>query len=234
MQRTSDRIIVALLLILAGCLFWQAPSHPTSSLSGKLPPAKAEAVPAFRPGGGQNLASRAADFTGAAWRLDGVKLTPGAAVAPDGSNTAVRLAETSDYNWHRIETAVHGLTAGSVHTVSLFVKSVGPILIQFEMRDEKPGKHGIAQFNLQEKAVVYETPDVSGAGMQELPDGWIRCWAALPYSGDTAVFDLALMTRHAALIYRGDSSVALLIWGVQFEPGNRPNAYAGAKGGAAQ
>jgi hypothetical protein len=87
---------------------------------------------------------------------------------------------------------------------------------------------------LQDRAVVYESGDVDRAGMQALPDGWLRCWAAMPYSSDNAVFDFALMGRHAERVYRGNSSTGLLIWGVQFEPGDGPRAYAAAQGGAAR
>jgi hypothetical protein len=234
MQRMSGRIIVALLLILAGCLFWLAPRHPTSPLSGKLPLAIAEAVPALQRGDGPNLASQVADFAGGHWRLDGLTLVPGAAVAPDGSKSAARLDERSDYGWHRIEASVHGVTAGTVHTLSLFVKSAGPVLIQFEMRDANFGKYGVVQYNLQDRAVVYESGDVDRAGMQALPDGWLRCWAVMPYSSDNAVFNFALMSRHAERLYKGNSSTGLLIWGVQFEPGDGPRAYAAAQGTAAR
>jgi hypothetical protein len=234
MQRMSGRIIVALLLILAGCLFWLAPRHPTSPLSGKLPLAIAEAVPALQRGDGLNLASEVADFTGDRWRREGVSLVPVAALAPDGTESAVRLDESSNYGWHRIETGVHGVTAGAVHTLSLFVKSAGPILIQFEMRDPNFDKYGVVQYNLQDRAVVYESGDVDRAGMQALPDGWLRCWAAMPYSSDNAVFDFALMSRHAERVYKGNSATGLLIWGVQLEPGDGPRAYAAAQGSAAR
>jgi hypothetical protein len=67
-----------------------------------------------------------------------------------------------------------------------------------------------------------------------LPDGWFRCWAAMPYTGDTADLALALLGVHAAVIYAGSSSAGVLIWGVQFEPGDRPRGYAGKESHAAQ
>lgn len=158
-----------------------------------------------------------------------VALEPRAALAPDGSKSADWLVETSDYGRHRIETAVHGATAGAIHTLSVFVKPVERLALQFEMRDQRPGKLGVVQFNFRDKAVTYAGGDISGAGMQVLPDGWFRCWAAMPYFGDTAVFNIAMLGMHAAVEYRGSSSAGLLIWGTQFEPGVRPRGYAGAE-----
>jgi hypothetical protein len=128
------------------------------------------------------------------------------------------------------------VTAGAVHTLSLFVKPAERIAMQFEMRDQGPGKYGIVQFNFHDAAVAYESGDVSEAGLQALPDGWFRCWAAMPYSGDTAVFNVALLGSHAAQVYRGRGWgwAGILIWGVQFEPGDRPRGYAGAASRTAQ
>jgi hypothetical protein len=233
MGRVKDAILIAFLLLLCGYFYWHAPRHPTSSLSGKLPLAIAEPTPALERGSGLNLIAQAADFAAGSWRLRGVTLAPDAAVAPDGSKTAARLAETPGYDLHEIGTFAPGVTAGAVHTLSLFVKSAGSILIQFEMADKNPGKFGAVQFNLQEKTVVYEAGDVSGVGMQSLPDGWFRCWVAMPYSSDKAVFNFALMNTHAARTHRGNNSIGVLIWGVQFEPGARARAYAASQGGAA-
>jgi hypothetical protein len=234
MPRMTDGIIVALLLVLAGYLYSQEHPHATDALTGRLPRAVAGPVQAFERGRGPNLASQVAIFTGGRWRLDQVAIVPGAAVAPDGSKTADRLVETSDYDRHRIEAAVSGVTPGQVYTLSVFVKPAGRIAMQFEMRGEKPGKSSIVQFNFNDAAVTYAGGDVSDAGVQALPGGWFRCWAAMPYSGDTAVFNFALLGWQSAATYRGNESAGLLIWGVQFELGDRPRGYAGAEKRAAQ
>jgi hypothetical protein len=234
MQRTSDRIIIVLLLALAGYFLWQEPPHPTDPLTGKLPMVGADPVPGLQHGDGPNLASPVADFAGGGWRLERVTVVPRFAVAPDGSKTAVRLVETWNEGLHRIETTVSGVTPGAVHTLSLFVKADELAAIQFEMRDARVGKYGLAHFNLQDKGVTFEGGDVSDAGLQALPDGWYRCWAAMPYSSDTAVFNFALLGRGGVFTRRSFGLGGLLIWGVQFEPGDRPRGYAGAQSRAAQ
>jgi hypothetical protein len=226
MQRIRDGIIVALLLVLAGYFFWEEPRRPIDPLTGKLPLAVAGLVQPFERGKGPNLAAQVASFAGGRWRLDQVAVVPGVAVAPDGSKTADGLVETSDYDRHRIETAVPDVTAGGIYTLSIYVRPIERNAMQFEMRGQKPGKFGIVQFNFNDKAVTYAGGDVSDFGMEALPGGWFRCWAAMPYSDDTAVFNFALLGWQSPIIYKGDKSAGLLIWGVQFEPGNRPRGYA--------
>jgi hypothetical protein len=234
MPRMTDGIIVALLLVLAGYLYSQEHRHATDALTGRLPLSVAGPVQAFERGSGPNLALPVAAFAGGRWRLDQVAVAPSAAVAPDGSKTADRLVETADYGRHRIETVVSGVTAGKVYTLSIYVKPAGRSAMQLEMGDQGAGKSGIVQFNFNDAAVTYANADVSDAGVQALPDGWFRCWAATPYSGATAALNVALLGMHGAVAYRGSSSAGLLIWGVQFEPGERPRGYAGAESHAGQ
>jgi hypothetical protein len=234
MPRMTDGIVVALLLVLAGYVYSQEQRHPTDPLTGRLPLFIAGPVQAFERGSGPNLASPVAFVDGGRWRWYRVAIAAGAAVAPDGSNTADRLVETSDYGRHRIATVVPGVTAGGVYTLSIYAKAAGRTAMQFEMRGREPGEYGIVQFNLNDAAATYAGGFVSDVGVQALPDGWFRLWAAMPYSGDTAGLNFTLLREHGAVAYRGSSSAGLLIWGVQFEPGDRPSGYAGTQTRAAQ
>jgi hypothetical protein len=219
--------VVVLLLAFAGFLYYAAPSHPKVSLMWQPPIAIAAPIAGLERGNGPNLALQVGPFTSGRWRLDQAAVDPGVAVAPDGSKTADRLVETWGNGLHRIEATVPGVTPGTVHTLSLFVKPSGFVAIQFEMRDARAGKYGLAHCNLRDMAVTFEGGDVSSAGLQALPDGWFRCWAAMPFSGDTAVFNFALLDRRSMLSRLRFGSGGLLIWGVQFEPGDRPRGYAG-------
>jgi hypothetical protein len=182
---------------------------------------------------GPNLARPSGAFTSNRWRPERVTVVPNAAIAPDGTKTAFRLVETTDNGLHRIETDVTGATASEVHTLSLYVKPAERGAIYFEMRDGGPGKYGVADFDLMSKTVAGQSGDVMDAGMQELPNGWYRCWAAMPYATGTVVFNFTLQgSSDDKNKYVGNSQAGLLIWGVQFEPGNQPRAYAGPKGRA--
>jgi hypothetical protein len=221
------RGLVVLLLMLAGVMYYTAPSHPIVPLTWRSPDAVAEPVSGLERGNGPNLALPIGPFTNGRWRLDLVTLVPDVAVAPDGSKTAVQLAERRGDGVRRIETAVPGATPGAMHTLSLFVKPDQFVAIEFEMRDGSPGKYGFVHFNLRDKAVTFKGGDASAAGLQALPDGWFRCWAAMPYSSDTAVFNFTLLDKRSGLARLIFGLGGLLIWGVQFEPGDRPRGYAG-------
>jgi hypothetical protein len=189
----------------------------------------AERISGLELGKGPNLAAANSDFASSLWRADSAAVTPNAAIAPDKTSTAARLVETAHNDRHRIETTVAGATAGAVHTLSLYVQPAERGQIQFEMRDRKVGKYGTARFDLARKAVVAEAGDVSDSGIQELPDGWFRCWAAMPYATDAVVFNFGLTTA-SGVSYFGNSGAGLLIWGVQLEPGDHPGGYAIADG----
>jgi hypothetical protein len=225
MQRLRDAVFIVLLIGLAGFLYQEAPRHPVVALEEKPPLVVAQPVPGLQIGKGPNLAAPVANFADARWRSDSATLVPSAATAPDHTTTAFRVVETARNDRHRIETAIGGITPGETYTLSLYVKPAERGQIQFEMRDGKVGKYGIAGFDLFRKAVVTESGDVSDSGIQELPDGWFHCWAAMPYATDLVVFNFALITA-SGVSYWGSGGAGLFIWGVQIEPGDHPGGYA--------
>jgi hypothetical protein len=231
-QRVTFAVVVLLLALAAG-LYHAAPSHPTMSLAGKSPLAVAEPVGKLELGSGPNLAVQAGPFTGGRWKLNLAAVEPDAGIAPDGSKTAVRLVETAGNGPHKADTSVTGVTPGGTYTLSLFVKPAERIAVQFEMLADSAGEYGIVRFNLQERTVTFTGGDLSDAGLAALPDGWSRCWAAMPYSRPTAVFNVRPLDAHGAPSYPGRRSAGLMIWGVQFEPGERPRGYADAAHSAA-
>lgn len=191
--------------------------------------AAAQSTIAFEKGSGPNLAASEADFAASDWRPEGLAVTAAAAIAPDQTSTAYRLTESSGSDRHRIETTIHDVAAGTTNVLSVYVKPAGRNYLEFEIRDNHPGKYGVVRFDLAGKAVSLKSGDVAAAGVQPLPDGWLRCWAAMPYAGDTAVANFALMDNEGAIQYPAVSGAGLLIWGVQFEPGTQPAAYSPGK-----
>ena len=176
-------------------------------------------------GSGPNLATDRENFAVGQWRPEGLSATPNAMLAPDGSNATVRFTETHVLGRHRIETTVGGLKAGAVYTLSIYARPGERGLLQLEMRDLHPGRYGLVRFDLEQESAFGEAGDILAAGMQELPGGWLRCWAAMRYVGDTVVFNFALLAADQAVEYIGDGTSGLYVWGVQFEPGKRPKGY---------
>jgi hypothetical protein len=225
----AGKITTVLLLLLAAYFYVEAPRHPTLSIKMGPPLVNVERVRGLERGSGPNLASPRSDFVKGGWTREGVVVSANAATAPDGMNTAYRLLETNETDRHRIETKATGGTAGAIHTLSLYVKPEERRVIMFEMRDADAGRYGVTHFDVGNGRVTYEAGDVSDAGIQQLPDGWFRVWAAMPYASDAAVFNFALLGNQGAPKYTGSRGAGLLIWGVQFEPASRPGGYAAAQ-----
>lgn len=225
MQRTISLVVVALILVLAGYLYFQSAPHRT--VEPVAPTALVTAVPigGLEKGTGENLAAARADFSGQPWAQDGVKVTPNAAAAPDGSNAAALLAETGGAGRHRILTTVQG-TVPEIYTLSVFAKSKERHGVMLEMTDEK-NKYGRAIFDLSRKVLVSKFGDVADAGLQALPDGWLRVWAAMPYDRDVIGFNIAIMDPDNPdnPIYSGSNGDGLFIWGVQLEKAKKPGGY---------
>lgn len=170
----------------------------------------------------QNLAATRQDLTTADWRPERLKIEANIADAPDGAKTATRLSETSDSGFHRIETTLGGTTPGATHTLSLLVKPDQRSAIQFEMRDLKPGNYGLVRFDLAQKSVFFKSGNIAASGVQQLPNGWFRCWASMPFASDVAVFNFALMDNQHATSYAGTSGSGLLIADVRLGAGGPP------------
>lgn len=219
-----DDIVIAALCALAIYLFVERPIHPTVT---KAPSEtdSAEPIAAFQPGTGPNLARGVDDFSGKAWQLEGALITAGSEVAPDGTKTAALLRETHAGNRHRIVTTLDGLAPGEAYTLSIFVKPGQRRALMLEMTDTPPAKYGVVRYDLAGEQIAYVGGDIGNAGIQSLPDGWFRLWAAMPYQSAKMAFSVSLLRTPDTIIYPGTKGDGALIWGVQFEPGEIPRDY---------
>lgn len=230
MRHVTVAAVIMLVLVFVAFLYVQSPSYPPSPgpfVAGGHP--ASAAAPAqqasFATGTGTNLTASAEDFSGGKWHPENLAVAAATAKAPDGSTGAYNLTETTVDGRHRSETIVAGLTPGSSYTLSIFIRPAGRHLVEFEMRDKTPGKYSVVRFDLNRKVVDGVKGDSDASGVQELPDGWLRIWAAMPYTGDEAVFDIALMDDKGEVMYAGVANEGVSVWGVQFEPGNGPREY---------
>lgn len=181
-----------------------------------LPPAK-----------GENLLWPSENFANPKWSHYQVSIEPSAGKAPNGENSASRLVESTDNGSHFIYTNVAGAAPGAIHTLSIYFKPSDRSL-WFEMRDSTPGKYGTALCNLPKSGAggsVTKAGDVVDGAVEDVGNGWYRCWAAMPYSLATVVLGIELLNQNGAPKYQGDGHSGALIWGAQFEPGGRPTAY---------
>lgn len=206
-------------------LYVNTPVHAPISLqpeTGYL----AVAVPhALELGDGPNLAHANGPVSGSSWWREGVVVVQNVSIAPDGTKTADELVETTGNGRHRIGTKVDNVVSGEIYTVSVYVQSAGRHAVQLEMAGAPKGAYGRVQFDLAQRAAMAQAGDVSDLDIQQLPGGWYRCSATMRYNARTATFNFSVMTEPFEVIYSGNSKSGLLMWGVQFEPGNQPRGY---------
>jgi peptidoglycan/LPS O-acetylase OafA/YrhL len=218
----------AVTILVAAVIGIAAIAHVGNTLSEP----QANTAPSIAPPGAVNLVVSSEKFSDSAWRLERVSIEENAEKAPDGANTATRLVELRELGLHRIEITASGAAPGAVHTLSVYVKPTGRSRVMLEMRDNKIGKYGTVGLDVGRRTVLAKTNDVLEAGILPQPNGWFRCWAAMPLATDQAVFNLTILGKDGGANYSGDGKSGLLIWGAQLEPGRRPTNYLATLAGA--
>jgi hypothetical protein len=93
MQRIVACIFSFFMLGLAGYLYYATPRHPEVDLTEILLTV-AQRIQGLETGNGPNLAWPNRDFSGSRWRPERLAVAPNSALAPDGTNSAVKLIET--------------------------------------------------------------------------------------------------------------------------------------------
>ena len=217
MSRTARDGIIAAVIIVVGVIvyfFYFSPSSPEAP------------APSSSPAVAQNLIWPSGDFTNANWVKYDVTVDAVSGAAPDGKGAADRLAATTDNGRHSIHISGGGTAPGAVYTFSLYVKPMELSAIRLEMGDSKqPGKYGTLVCNLLNGGSVKKDVDVSDGGVEPAANGWSRCWAAMPFTGGGVSLNVDVLNASGSYIYQGDGRSGLLVWGAQFERGNKPASY---------
>ena len=225
MQRLAGIVMMISLLVIAGFLYPVSGVHRTIDPLASSQKNVAKPVGGLETGKGPNLLAYAQDFSTKIWTVEGLSFEANAADSPDGQKDATRVSEADSKGFHRFVIAVQGVTAPGMHTLSIFVKPQGRTKISFEMTEAQGGKYGVTYFDLENGEVISERGDIEDAGMEELPDGWFRCWAAMPFASAAPAFDIALVDDRGAGQYDGKPGQGVLVWGPQFENSDHATSY---------
>lgn len=157
-------------------------------------------------GASTNLYVDSETFT-TTWTVAGATKTANATVAPDGTTTAISLAD----NGNGILYGDCNVTAGSVYTVSVFVKAGTATSFRYTFTAPTWGTTTESvTFNLSD-GTVGANLNILDYGIQYIGNGWYRCWATQEAT-ETAT------TKTIRLISIGsDTGEILYLWGAQLE-----------------
>jgi hypothetical protein len=151
-------------------------------------------------------------------------LSANGGTAPDGTDDAVKLLETTATGEHTVLMAQSVITTGKTYTCSVFVKSIGGRNVKFGFSAVNFPSATRLTFNLDNLTV--STPDQGT--IQEVGNGWYRLSVtntsdATGTRGDTNAVLQPLDGTTSS--YAGDVTKGLLFYGMQIEEGATPSSY---------
>lgn len=168
-----------------------------------------------------NLLLRSQEFDNAAWTKTRATITANSVVAPDGTTTADTLAEDGTASSsHFIQQSVT-VVSGTAYVLSVYAKKGTRDWLAFQFSVAGfPGTGSTleAYFNLNTGVVGAKGSNISSHGMQDVGNGWYRCWAIA--TADASVSsDFLIIAAEADndFTYSGLSAASLYIWGAQLE-----------------
>ncbi|MBV8825288.1 MAG: hypothetical protein JO220_09930 [Hyphomicrobiales bacterium] len=138
-----------------------------------------------------------------AWTADGAVVTPGS--EPRG---AQRLIESMGPGTHGIETKLTGLMPGRTLVLSFAAKAIGARGVFVEVLAH--GNRGGGYCDLY-GATAQRDGDMRDAGIEPDPDGWSRCWVAMPVEAPEVTLRLSLMNERLDPAYVGDGKSGALL-----------------------
>lgn len=185
-----------------------------------------------------NLLTRSEDFIDAAWVKTAATAAAVGTLAPDGTASVDKLAETAATNVHGVR-QVTTAPANVSHVLSVRVQAaerseVG--LILFDNADTGNRIEGV--YDLTSRSAVASVAGVASQGeayMRRLSDGWWLLWLTGIASGTAQVIRADIRVRAGgASSYLGVAGSGILVWGAQLEPGRYPKPYLITGAAAAQ
>lgn len=186
-----------------------------------------------------NIVLYSQDYSNAAWLKDRVTVTANSGIAPDGSNTAFRMSDTSDTTSARhMVTQTITVDAGDMNqplTTSVFAKAANNTFLQIGVKEYVTyGPQSSAWFDLR-AGVVVGTPSVGGgattavATIEPAVNGWFRCSLSVKLNNSQTLvgveYNMTNSTSSSSYSATGSGNGSMLLWGAQLEKSNTKTSY---------
>ena len=143
----------------------------------------------------------------------------GAAVVRDEPSTgAHRIVEAAGGRAHRVETRVTGLAPGRTVVLSFPAQPIGARGVYVEVQSAARRGGGYCDLYGQTAQRDGEMFDV---GLDQQPDGWWRCWVAMPIEAPEATLRLSLMNERLDPAYVGNGTSGVAVGAVELRETTR-------------
>jgi hypothetical protein len=148
----------------------------------------------------------------AAWTMLGARMQR------DEADDIHRVTEAAGGSVHRIETKLTGLTPGTVAVLSFPAKAIGARGVYVELL--AGGERGGGYCDLYGETAQRDG-DMFDAGLEPQPDGWWRCWVAMPIDASEATLRLSVMNERLDPAYAGDGKSGAALGAVELRETTR-------------
>jgi len=189
--------------------------------------------------GRTNSVINSADFTNASWTKTNTSITPNIIVAPDGTNTASKLAETATTGVHEAIASAAGTSTDNSIVLSVFAKAAERNFIYLRSSgnskrmaivvDLTNGNFNVTNWGFTVNTVGTVTP---------FPNGWYRItitaqsnypaapgWNGIFIVAPIDSYQLASNVGGSGFSYTGISGNGVYIWGAQSEVASFSTSY---------
>lgn len=181
-----------------------------------------------------NLITYSEQFDNAAWNNLLLTVTSGATMAPDGTNTADSIVETSSTGTHALYQSIT-TTVAAVYAMSIYIKPFpNESRYCFLRMDNQSSTTNYVEavFNLTLGTVAATTNGVNGtlafATIQPMINGWYRITlSGKPDTSGTVIRAFVGMTNSGtgSASYAGSTTHGFYVWGGQMEAGAVTSSY---------
>ena len=171
-----------------------------------------------------NLLLRSEEFDSASWAKDATTVSANQVAAPNGTNTADKVAEDSTNNFHAISQYVSGFASGAVLSISIYAQAAGRT--KFRLQTDSTGGSGTADFDLTAVTATAGTGVFSNGTIQSVGGSWYRCSVRCTTSGAGSIgLKVLLAATTFGTSYTGDGTSGLYLWGAQLEQSSTVGEY---------
>jgi hypothetical protein len=138
------------------------------------------------------------------------------------SPAGVEIMEGEGLGLHAVSTQLTGAEAGSTYFVSAIVKAIGDPILSLEVLDADPSiEPANVHCNLNSLEAIRGVGAVD-AGMDDLGDGWLRCWIAAVMPRTEARLNIAFLDQNEHPYYAGGGKAGVMLKDLTIQLAHRP------------